>query len=143
MSKMVRDNLSIHTDDYNFDILLNGPIVGVFGNSGVGKSLYFDLVRSLSDIEVGQIKNVECFNYENSNQNNILDKLREIHDTLVLIDNADILLTQMEAPRFLYESDNQYLIMTRCSSFLGIPITSRAELVNYDGTKFRLEYLRG
>lgn len=117
---MVYKKLYLRTaDDYIFDIDLRGRIVVVDGLSGSGKTFLFNTVmtnklnpvsvNTAEDTDLSNVVTINIFNKE------MLNTLSSIRGKLIIIDNADVLLTQKEADYISSDMNNQYLIYSKGS----------------------------
>ncbi|MDO5416516.1 MAG: AAA family ATPase [Lachnospiraceae bacterium] len=110
-----------------FDIELKGPIVAVGGDSGTGKTLLFKALNN--EMRLGN-KELLLINYDtvsllsevNESGTSPLESLLEhTRDKLIVMDNADILLSDgVNWKKILVEDDsNQYLLFCRYKEKIG------------------------
>ncbi len=127
-----------HTSfEVNFDFKNN--ITLLMGDSGVGKTLVFSILKETS---VDNEKLI-CFNYLDANKD-ILKELKNITGKLVVIDNADTLLTREIRKWIVFDNKNQYLIIGRNPADLLITKENLYQLVvikKEEQIKFTLENL--
>jgi hypothetical protein len=98
---------TVHTS-FEVDFIFTNNITILIGNSGTGKSVSFSfLLESKSEDD-----RLLCLNYTDI-KSNIKEILEEAEGKLIVIDNADVLLTN-EMRRFIaFDARNQYLIIGR------------------------------
>jgi len=46
MAKLIKKEINIKVGRYNFDFLLHYPIVMIYGNSGTGKTLFYNKLNT-------------------------------------------------------------------------------------------------
>lgn len=144
MAKKIVDSLNVNVTPFNFNIELRSGLVGISGDSGVGKSLYFDLVKKLSS--TGRLKGVQCIGLKNGldlkTNLSLLNELLRNSNNIILIDNADCLITDDKLRQKFISSDNQFIVFTRKPNNFGIEFKDRAVLEVDEGanTSFHLNY---
>lgn len=113
MAKVIKNDLSFNSNTINYDFSnINNPITVITGDSGIGKSRYFDLMDSEQ-----RVNKKDAYVFINHRTPKIvLEQLkkRQIHNKVVFIDNADILMkNNTETKNMLKDSDNQFIIFGR------------------------------
>ena len=126
----------------NFNIELNAPIVALGGNSGTGKTFLLKALKT--NQKIGELG----FQFEwidsSLSESTIRTILQETQDSLIVIDNADILLRKhgVTAKNLRADSNtNQYLLFSREGTRYGASKKSVGKLVK-TGDLVQVEYLR-
>ena len=138
MAKFIRDDLSVVYGDKRFDIPLKGEKVAIFGDSGTGKSYYWQILCKYRAI--GALPDVICANYSTYKSGLLKSLLLTEKDKVFVIDNADLLIDSVDMVLALGETKNQLVLFGRHTDFFGIPRNCRARMIN-EGTHFYLDYL--
>lgn len=94
---------------YEFELERNITIIT--GNSGKGKSVLVQMVRDSRDPSIG-IKIDCCKPCKAINDDNI-EKLNEIEDTIIFIDEFDTNITSKKFAEYVKKSSNYFVIVTR------------------------------
>lgn len=108
------ENRILFTDKYGitFDIQLRGKIIIGGGKSGSGKTLLCNRINNILK-DRNKLKNqYRASNIFMLNEDNI-DKLSHQQHKLIIIDRADILLTDKDTNIINKDTLNRYLIMSR------------------------------
>lgn len=141
MAKQIIDRIITSIGETTFDIELNSPVVAIGGDSGTGKTF---LLRTL--IAASRLGNLKVpFNWIDASLMDTTAKLvlSNTKDSLLVIDNADLLLRQygITAKDILSNKNtNQYLIFSREGTNYGASIGSIGCLVT-EGNTVKIEYL--
>lgn len=138
MSKLIYDSIKLQGFGRIIDLKFNDKITLLDGDSGVGKSLIFQLLSTQR--KVGRYSKVNCINsytlhYTNATLESLL---KNISKSFVAIDNADILL-DANTRHLLCVDSNQYLVIGRNPDGLFVDDNSIAE-VNDDGKVLSIVY---
>ena len=96
-----------------FDLVFDTNIIFLTGSSGNGKSFIFQALDEMRTYDA----RIETFNYKDLNKFS-LNLLQTLHERLVVIDNADILLGIPERRYIAFDDNNQYLLIGRDPSDL-------------------------
>lgn len=137
-------NLVVSTKDgYIFDLELRGNIVVIEGESGSGKSFLVKTILSKQGVpgifninNETNLENVVCINYYNKG---LISNISRFRGKLVIIDNADILLSQTVADYIAQDMHNQYLIYSRGGLEFYISPNYYASIERH-GKRFELKY---
>ncbi len=135
----IMDKLNCSHTSFKVDFHFKNNITLLMGDSGVGKTLVFSILKEAS---VDNEKLI-CFNYLDANKD-ILKELKNITGKLVVIDNADTLLTREIRKWIVFDNKNQYLIIGRNPADLLITKENLYQLVvikKEEQIKFTLENL--
>ena len=113
---------AVHTA-YKVDFIFQNNITLLMGNSGTGKTTVFDIIQeaSLDD------ERILCINYLDKRKN-LRYMLETAEGKLIVIDNADLLLTDELRKFIAFDTKNQYLIIGRNPSNLLVTIDNLYEL---------------
>lgn len=117
----------VHTA-YKLDFDFQNNITILMGDSGSGKTTVFDIIQEASVEE----RYLCCINYMSSIQENTIGELiLNAEGKLIVIDNADIILTDKLRKHIALDDKNQYLIIGRNPANL---LTTRDNLYELDIT---------
>lgn len=117
----------IHTA-YKVDFDLRNNITMLMGDSGSGKTTVFDIIQEAA-VEDNRLL---CVNYLSKTQDIDIEKsIMGAKDKLVVIDNADVILTDKLRKHIALDGENQYIIIGRNPSNL---LTTRDNLYELDVT---------
>lgn len=129
---------AIHTA-YQVEFCFKNNITIIMGESGSGKTTVFEILQEAS-LEDDRLL---CINYLDKRKGRDIDELiQNATGKLIVIDNADILLTEGLRKYIAFDSKNQYIIIGRNPSNLMATRENLYELSveNKDGkTIFRLK----
>ena len=121
-----------------FDLEFKSGLTLVYGDSGVGKTLFVEKLRNLAAIR----EDICIMDYSTSKK--MLDMVfinKGLKDTLIVIDNGDVLLSKKHREVIKHDFDNQYIIFTRdCTGMFRGP-SSVANMVR-KGNIITLEYIQ-
>ena len=137
MGVMVYKQLDFKSGGITFQLEFKSPIVSIGGDSGSGKSYLYKALDSKSI--TGKLPNILCLNIK---QKNLIDSIKNADHELIVIDNADLLLAQldMELLEAIWGNpNNQYVIFSRMGSLFGIEPNNECELKQVDDVIY-LEY---
>ena len=118
---------------------LRGGKNQIKGDSGTGKTHLFNLIEKVKK----DIKKQSQYNADNILTINELnrDKIGKCQNKLILIDKAELLLTEKQIDYINGDTDNRYLIFSRVPIGIEISPNHQADLVTEDGvTKLRYRY---
>ena len=93
------------------DLKFNSRITVISGDSGTGKSFIYRALVNSSRAESVDGLQTACFNY--TNVDFVSDNIRKCHGALIVIDNADIILSKEDRDYIIDDIDNQYIIFSR------------------------------
>lgn len=109
----VMDNFKSSHTCFHLDFKFKNNITFLTGDSGIGKTVIFSILQEAA-VENDKLL---CINYLDINKD-VLSILRCAENKLVVIDNADILLTSEIRKWISFDRVNQYLIIGRNSENL-------------------------
>ncbi|MDO4554485.1 MAG: ABC transporter ATP-binding protein [Lachnospiraceae bacterium] len=105
---LVLDHLRTVHESVVIDFTFQNNITILTGSAGTGKTMVFSFI---SECEASN-PDVICFNYLNT-QEEIEDNIFFAERKLIVIDNADVLLTDKIRKHISLDDKNQYLIIGR------------------------------
>lgn len=121
---VVMDELhSIHTS-FVLNFYFQNNITFLMGDSGIGKSFIYSILQETSVED----ERIICINYLDVHKN-IFYIIQNAKKKLVIIDNADSLLTDEMRKWIAFDRDNQYLIIGRNPSNLMLTKENLFELI--------------
>ncbi len=132
---------------YNFDLVMKSNLLLVCGNSGVGRTMIYNHFVDLSLKDMGII----CFNADRiehlsrdngiSHEECMLELIGDVDHKLIVIDNADLILTDNMRSHISFDTTNNYLIFGRNVTGFFINENRLAYLTRDDKVyKFNLDY---
>ena len=127
---------TVHTS-FVVSFEFSNNITLLLGDSGIGKSAAFSFLQE-SSVEDSRLL---CLNYLDVNKN-VEDVIKNAEGKLIVVDNADILLSDKIRKYISYDAKNQYLIIGRNPKNLMITEENLFELASEvvdDRTIFRLK----
>lgn len=130
----------INIMDYKVKLKLNTKLSLIIGNSGVGKSLIYNYFRRQSR---ANSSDVFCINVDDIDRyrDGVLDELKHHSNKLIVIDNADIILSKDMHKYIVREQSNAYLLFGRSVNGLWATDDNIAMLVRNNEQKlFYLDY---
>lgn len=103
----------------------------VKGCSGSGKSFLVDRLSKLKKNTLGiseyDVSNIVVLSVDN------IDKLKDYKNVLIIIDNAEVLLTGEDIDIINNDINNRYLVFTRVPLGIGVSPNHHADLVTENG----------
>ena len=125
---VVTDKLELIHTAYKVDFDLHNNITILMGDSGSGKTTVFDIMQEAA-VEDNRLL---CINYISKTRDIDIEKIiMNAKGKLVVIDNADIILTDKLRKHIALDNENQYIIIGRNPSNL---LTTRDNLYELDVT---------
>lgn len=127
---------TVHTS-FVVSFEFSNNITLLLGDSGIGKSAAFSFLQE-SSVEDSRLL---CLNYLDVNKN-VEDVIKNAEGKLIVVDNADILLSDKIRKYISYDAKNQYLIIGRNPKNLMITEENLFELASEvvdERTIFRLK----
>lgn len=124
---------AVHTS-YIVDLSLSNNITMIMGDSGTGKSVVFSILREAAAVD-DRIVAVSYIDKDVKNQ------IESQSGKIIVVDNADVLLTDELRKYIAFDSKNQYIIFGRNPKNLMITADNLYELSidsNGETTKFAL-----
>ena len=138
MNKMIKHKKIEYTGNiFNIDIELTNNIVIWRGNSATGKTFVCDVIKTENEMALDEsFKNIKIIDIHTEE---FLEQLQNYTGMLIIIDNADIILTR-KLQNFINSDDkNQYIIIGRGKFNFDIPLASYGELY-IDGKTIKADY---
>lgn len=105
---VVMDNFSTVHTSFIVNFTFTNNITILMGDSGTGKTAAFSFIRECMAVN----PKILCLNYLDY-QKDILDIISQVEGKLIVIDNADILLSDDIRKYISLDNKNQYLIIGR------------------------------
>lgn len=100
-----------YLDAIDVDIKLRQKITVLGGNSATGKTYIFNIIKAYSTEE--EINNILCLNINDFGAGNMLQRIKEVSNGIILIDQADDTLKDEEINKAILTDDNYYILMGR------------------------------
>ena len=137
---MLYDKYTITTNGVKYSLELKDNLVLVSGLSGCGKTMLFKAVKE--DATVNK-KNIVCLNRDYENDLEYIEHvIAKSHNNLIVIDNADILLSHEMKLAISLDDNNQYLIFTQSTKGFRPSEDSFAKLIVKDKKGYLDYYLK-
>lgn len=108
MYKMVYIEIAFKAKPFSYDLKFNDRFTLVGGDSGVGKTVLFNMLDDLKLTE--RFNAIRLFNYKSLN---VEAELSQCRNCFIVIDNADIVLTDSIKHFMNFEFTNQYMLFLR------------------------------
>lgn len=105
---LVMETLKTAHTSFQINFQFQNNITLLLGDSGIGKTVIFSILQELA-VEYDKLL---CINYLDINKN-IFKLLKDTKGKLIIVDNADILLTDDIRKWIAFDCNNQYLIIGR------------------------------
>lgn len=131
--QMIYKNITFKADPFSYDLVFEDRITLVGGDSGTGKTVLYEMLEDLRLTE--EYKAIKLFNYKSDN---LLEAIKQCRDNFIVIDNADILITD-EVRRYVnFEFSNQYMLFLRNCD--GLNVSDRSfKILKFDNNRITLE----
>lgn len=130
---MVYENIAFKADPFLYDLTFDDRITLVGGDSGTGKTVLYEMLEDLRLTD--QYKAIKLFNYRSDN---LLETMKQCRDNFIVIDNADILVSDDIRKFINFEFSNQYMLFLRNCDGLNVSDQSFKEL-KFDNNRITLE----
>ncbi len=101
-----------YMDIINVHIELKGNYTVLIGNSATGKSYIYETISQ--HVTENSEENIYCFNIDNVDDSRpqiIIDKLKELNDAIIFIDQADSIFSNTEIRDYVESDRNNYYII--------------------------------
>lgn len=121
----------------NFDLIFYDTLTIISGESGVGKTVLFKTLEN--DSILGNIDAI-CLNYDDITSGIIDITLNSTQNKIIVIDNADIILTPEQKFKISIDQSNQYIIFAHSIQGIHPGEKSIAEL-EVKNNKGKLNYI--
>ncbi len=131
--QMIYKNITFKADPFSYDLVFDDRITLVGGDSGTGKTVLYEMLADLRLTD--EYKAIKLFNYKSDN---LLELIKQCRYSFIVIDNADILITD-EVRRFInFEFSNQYMLFSRNCD--GINVSDKSfKVLKLDNSRITLE----
>ena len=106
--KMIYKNIAFQAAPFFYNLSFDDRITLVGGDSGTGKTVLYEILEDLKLTD--EYHAIKLFNYK---AENILEDLKKCRNSFVVIDNADILITNDIRKFINFEFSNQYMLFLR------------------------------
>lgn len=134
MPKLIKDRITISDGRISFDFKLREPITLVQGDSATGKTLFYKLMQMISIND----NNIIFINIDKIKETDMI--LKSAKNKLIIIDNADIVLTDKQAKSIREDKYNQYIIFGRDTERYYLGNRNLASLYESKPRHINLEY---
>ena len=130
---MIYKNITFKADPFSYDLVFDDRITLVGGDSGTGKTVLYEMLEDLRLTD--EYKAIKLFNYKSDN---LLETIKQCRDRFIVIDNADILITD-EVRKFInFEFSNQYMLFLRNCD--GINVSDKSfKVLKLDNNRITLQ----
>lgn len=118
---MIADKIHAAHTSYIVDFSLSNNIILIMGDSGTGKSVIFSILQEAATND-NRIVPISYMNKDAENQ------IRNQSGKIIIVDNADVILTDELRKYIAYDSQNQYIILGRNPKNLMITAENLFEL---------------
>lgn len=105
---VILENLKARHTTFLLDFHFTNNITLLMGDSGMGKTLIFGILQELSATD----KRLLCINYLDFNKE-IENEIENASGKLIIIDNADVILSDDIRKKIALDRENQYFIIGR------------------------------
>lgn len=137
---MIYDRLNLKRYGLNIELNFYDKVTIVTGDSGVGKSLLFEIINAARELD--KYNNIVCINYRlirSMRGINTLDFLTKNQGCFIVIDNSELLIHAKEKDFIMRDEKSQYLLFGRDTDKLVNSRSSLAEL-KVENNKLQLIY---
>ena len=121
----------------NFDISLLDRLTIISGESGVGKTLLFKAIER--DCILNSNNNFICLNYDDLASGNIEYTLNTAKNRIIVIDNANVILNDLQKILISMDINNQYIIFSHSVNGFKPSVKGIAQLI-VEGHEGKLIY---
>lgn len=121
-----------NTIDVNLEVYDRVTIV----NEGFGKTFLFNRLQTME--AVNEHSKFFFINYKNGND---IKNLKSLHNKIIFIDNADLVLTDNDRRRIRQDTKNVYILFGRNFDGLNTGVWNIAELISKDNKMYLDFYL--
>ena len=102
-------------DGWSYEFDINRKITLLCGNSGTGKTYFYDLCVSHFKLDYD---NIQTCNGEDGDISTTLNNIKELHDQLFIFDHADRWTLTHDIRQAILQSNNQFVIVGRAPNGL-------------------------
>lgn len=105
---MIYRDIRFKADPFLYELHFDDRITLVGGDSGTGKTVLYEMLEDLKLTK--EYHAIKLFNYKSDS---LVAQLKKCRNNFIVIDNADILMTD-DIRRFInFEFSNQYMLFSR------------------------------
>lgn len=104
------NELKFKMDGIQFEFKLKDKLIIVIGDSGVGKTYLYEILKKLGEIKPNL--NIININIDSIKLCNIKEVIKNSQNSLIVIDNAALLLDMATRVQISMDNKNQYIIFT-------------------------------
>lgn len=134
---MLLTKYDIRVSGVLFSLIFKDNLVLVDGKSGLGKTMLFKQIKK--DALVNN-RNFLCLDYNDLQTNNVANVIGKVKSKVIFIDNAEIVLNDMQRTAISFDTANQYVIFTHNTrgykpnrlSFATLEIKGNQGYLSYD-----------
>lgn len=137
MAKLLHKRINVTDGEYSFNFSFHSPVTVIFGDSGIGKSLFYDIFSAYCSNT--NAKGVVFINSLTS-ADMIESALKTVKNSLFIIDNADIVMANKTRDFYAMDKSNQYIVFGRLTSRYTLDIKSEATITETTNRHFGLIY---
>ncbi len=131
--QMIYKNITFKADPFSYDLVFDDRITLVGGDSGTGKTVLYEMLADLRLTD--EYKAIKLFNYKSDN---LLELIKQCRYSFIVIDNADILITDAVRRFINFEFSNQYMLFSRNCD--GINVSDKSfKVLKLDNSRITLE----
>lgn len=124
---MVYNKIQFEAAPFSYSLEFTDRITLVRGNSATGKTYLYQMLEDLKLTEPFQ--KIRLFNYKSEDFHY---NLKQCRGKFVVIDNADLLLNEVDKQFINFETENQYLLFARNCDGLNLSADSFTVLMESD-----------
>ena len=111
MKGIILHNIDLYLCDSEFKLKFDDRLTLISGNSGSGKSIMFRAFRNKS----GEDSRIECFDGIDIKKRDICKEIGQLKNKVIVIDNADSMLSLEQRAEIALDTRNQYIIISHHS----------------------------
>lgn len=137
MARLIRKRISVTDGTYSFDFSFHAPVTVIFGDSGIGKTLFYDVFSEYcASINA---EGIVFLNYCTSDAM-LQSALKTIKNSVFIIDNADVIMADKTRDFYEKNRSNQYILLGRLTSRYTLDTKSEATIIEPTDRHFILSY---
>lgn len=115
-----------------FNLIFHSRMTIIDGESGIGKTMIFKAMKQDSiENNLGYL----CLNYKDKENNNIEHAIKLAKNRIIIIDDADVVLTLEQKLYIARDKDNQYIIFAHSTEGFFPTDSSIVELIGCDNKR--------
>ena len=117
ISPAVTNKLEFNYLEYTIDLELNYNLTFISDVSGTGKTYLYEIINKQRTCKSLKDLIIKCYNYCDKElvekEKKLTNDINGSTDTLFIIDNADILLSDDDRIHIAFDTKNQYILIGR------------------------------